>query len=282
MDIGTAKLEPARRSVPYHCLDLVAPGEDFNAALYQRFARAAISDICGRGRLPVLCGGSGLYLRAALDDFDLNAGERPVDVDLRRSLEREAAQSGASAFHARLAAIDPKSAALIHPNNVRRVVRAFELLRQGRSYASQSADFSKYKAFYSAIWIGLDCNREVLYELINKRVDTMMAQGLLAEVERLVDAGFKQALTAMQAIGYKEMIAYLDGRCSLDEAIEDVKRATRRYAKRQMSWFKRDARIRWIDVSDLHAAMLAGGANKGGGGLDLGRELLARAMLLLQ
>ena len=263
MDIGTAKLPLCERSVPYHCIDLVDPGTTFTAALYQQAARAAIDDCLQRGKTPVLCGGTGLYIRAALDDFcfdNSRLSEEKIGthaVEKRRGeLKQQADEMGAEAFHALLMQADPDSAELIHPNNVRRVIRAFELLEQGSSYADQHSGFLEYKSVYPARYFGLMVEPEVLYPLIEQRVDAMVDSGLIDEVRRLIDTGFMQAVTAGQAIGYKELVPVLTGERSLAEAVAEIKQSTRRYAKRQRTWFKRDKRINWIDVSDLYTDYL--------------------------
>jgi tRNA dimethylallyltransferase len=248
MDIGTAKMPPAERSVAYHCLDLVWPDQEFNAALYQRYARAAIDDVLSRGKVPVVCGGSGLYIRAALDDFTLDDAANPANTALRQSLEEEAGNLGPLAFHAKLAERDPQSARLIHPHNVRRVIRAFEFLEQGSSYAQRSSGFDSYNAYYRCRYIGLDLAPAALYERIDVRVDRMIAAGLVQEVARLVDEGFGQALASQQAIGYKELVPVVAKQLSLVEAVAQIKLATRHFAKRQRSWFKRDTRIAYLDA----------------------------------
>jgi tRNA dimethylallyltransferase len=278
MDVGTAKTPADERSVPYHGIDLVDPGVAFTAALYQRFARDAIADIESRGRQVIFCGGTGLYLRAALDDFALDEGREGLsasldsygtegrggegfggeDRALRLRLNQLAEELGAEAFHTLLAGRDEKSAVLIHPNNIRRVVRAFELLEQGSSYAEASAGFSRFESIYPVRFIGLTVDRELLYELIDARVDAMITEGLLGEVQVLISEGFREALTASQAIGYKELIPVLEGECTLREAVLQIKQATRRYAKRQETWFRRDPRIEWVDATDLQRARLAG------------------------
>jgi tRNA dimethylallyltransferase len=249
MDIGTGKIPFAERSVPYHCLDLVDPNQDFNVALYQRAARQSINDILTRGRLPVLCGGSGLYIRAALDAFDLDGAERPCDPALRQQLAQEAKSLSSEQLHALLAERDSQSATLIHPHNRRRVLRALELLEQGDSYAQKSRNFSAFRPYFDTCYLGLDLPPVDLYQRIGRRVDHMIATGLLQEVEDLVAAGFRQALSARQAIGYKELLPVLDDHALLDTAISYIKQATRRYAKRQRSWFRRDLRIQSLDAS---------------------------------
>lgn len=250
MDIGTAKPPQTTRRVPYHCIDVVEPGEPYSAALFQRDSRAAIDSCRRRGVLPIVCGGTGLYVRAALDDFEFPEGEQ-VSNPVRSHYEAIARRDGPAALHALLANRDPKSAGLIHPNNVRRVVRALEMLEQGVTYADQAKGFSRRQSIYRARFLGLTMAREVLYDAIGKRVDAMLAAGLLDEVEHLLKAGFRSALTAAQAIGYKELVPVLENDSPLDEAVEAIKAATRRYAKRQLTWFRADPRITWLDVTDL-------------------------------
>jgi tRNA dimethylallyltransferase len=286
MDIGTAKMPPEERSVPYHCIDLVDPGVPFTAALYQRAARTAIDGLLAAGKPAVLCGGTGLYLRAALDGFDFDE-KRETDAapaagdiasPLRERLQQQAAILGPERFHALLAERDPASAELIHPNNVRRVVRALELLEQGASYAGQHAGFAHYEAIYPVLQIGLSVQPEVLYQAIELRVEAMLAAGLLEEVEGLLDAGFEQAVTAQQAIGYKELVPVLRAGRPLAEAVDEIKRSTRRYAKRQRTWFKRDPRIKWLDATELHEALMFADFTEA----EFTMSLLQRALLLVE
>lgn len=266
LDIGTAKTAPRERSVPYHCLDLVDPGEPFSAALYQVAARTAIDSCLKRGRTPVVCGGTGLYVRAALDDLDFPPGDQ-VENPSRRSWETFLAEHGPLGLHGELERLDPASAALIHPNNSRRVVRALELVAEGLSYADRHSGLHTRVSVYETAFIGLTMERDALYSRIDMRVDRMMERGLLGEVTLLLERGCRDALTAMQAIGYKELIPVLDGERSLEEAVELIKRSSRRYAKRQLTWFGADERIRWIDVTEsstedtlaaLHRALESG------------------------
>lgn len=249
MDVGTAKPAPAERRVAYHCIDLAEPGEPFSAALFQGCARDAIGDLAARGMLPVVAGGTGLYVRAALDDLEFPAGEQ-ADNPVREQWEAFAAENGAEALHAELARRDPASAALIHPNNVRRVVRAFEFLADDTTYAAQHAGFSARESVYEARFIGLTMDRQLLYRRIDERVDAMLAAGLLGEVEGLLARGLRSALTATQAIGYKELVPVLEHGEPLDEAVAAIKQASRRYAKRQLTWFRADPRVRWLDVTE--------------------------------
>lgn len=249
MDIGTAKMMPEERSVPLRLVDIVDPGVAYSAALYQSDARAHIERLLGEQRLPVFCGGTGLYLKAALDEMDFPSGELE---DERRTVYQELAERiGEKAMHALLAERDPESAAVIHPHNVRRVIRALEMHDDGVSYAQQKSKFSVPHERYHALWFGLTRSREVLYERINLRVDLMFEQGLVDEVRGLMDQGLGDALTSMQAIGYKEIIDALRGVITMDEARELIKMRSRRYAKRQLSWFKRDDRIAWFDMDEF-------------------------------
>ena len=254
MNVGTAKIAPAERRVQHHLVDIVEPGEPFSAALYQRLAREAIDLIDARGRRPILAGGTGLYVRAALDEMEFPAGVQTSPE--RESLEALAQEIGPEAMHARLAELDPASAALIHPRNVRRTIRALEMIRGGVSYADQSAGFRHRVSHYPTTYVGVDMDREQLYARIDNRVDTMIATGLLDEVRSLLEAGFREALTAQQAIGYKELVPVADGHESLSDAVRAVKQASRRYAKRQLTWFRADPRVRWIDATDLTADQL--------------------------
>ena len=249
MDIGTAKTPVAERPVPLRMVDVADPGVAYSAALFQRDARAVIDGLLADGKTPVVCGGTGLYVRAALDEMDFPAGE--VGGSSRERYERIAASEGEDALYRLLAERDPESAACIHPHNVRRVVRALEMLDEGTSYARQRAGFSTPREHYPTRYFGLTMDRARLYERIDRRVDAMMDAGLLDEVRGLMEQGAAPALTARQAIGYKELIDVLEGRMALDDAVELIKRRSRRYAKRQLTWFRRDRRIAWLDLDDL-------------------------------
>ena len=250
MDVGTAKTPPVERRVPLRCVDLVDIGQPYSAALFAEDAHACIDGLLAQGKVPVVCGGTGLYVRAALEDMGFPEGEQ-VDNPVRARYEALASQMGNDAFHALLAAQDPASAMLIHPNNVRRVVRAFERLEQGSSYAAEHKTLQRRQDRHVTLHIGLTMPRDMLYKRINARVDKMMELGLVDEVRGLMDEGLADALTSKQAIGYKEIIAALKGEISMADAVEDIKRSSRRYAKRQYTWFNADKRIHWFDVSAL-------------------------------
>ena len=255
MDIGTAKVPADARAVPLLLVDLVDPTEPYSAALYQRDARREIDRLLSEGTTPVLCGGTGLYLRAALDDLRFPAGE--LTDERRRSYQAFAEEHGAAALHELLRARDPESAALIHPNNVKRVVRALEMCDEGVSYAQQAAGFSEPKPRYEHLDFALTMDRARLYARIDARVDRMLAAGFADEVRDLLAAGARDALTSRQAIGYQELIRVLDGELSLEEAAALMKQRTRRYAKRQLSWWRRDPRTIWIDMDEHDAASAA-------------------------
>lgn len=249
MDIGTGKMPVAHRKVPHHGLDLVDPGEPFSAALFQDYARRCFDDIEGRGKHAVLCGGTGFYVRAAIDDYEFPKGEQ-VGNPVREKYLAIAEEQGSHALWTLLLETDPSSARVIPENDVKRVVRAFEMLEDGTSYAEQKERLAHIPQRYPAVFIGLSVPPEVLRERIDRRVDAMVAEGLVEEVQGLLEAGFRKGITAPQAIGYKEIVEALDGRISLEEAVESIKVATHRYAKRQRTWFRKDGRIRWIDASD--------------------------------
>lgn len=256
MDIGTGKLPPNERLVPHFGFDLKDPGEPYSAALFQDYARSTFEDIDGRGHRCVLCGGTGLYVRAAIDDYEFPRGEQvanPVRDQYMALAEREGAQALWDLLNER----DPASAAVVHPNNVRRVVRAFELLEAGESYAHQKEQLAAIPPFLPALQFGLAVDPALLNERINRRVDAMVEAGLVDEVRRLLASGFRDGVTAPQAIGYKEIVEALEGRSTLDDAIEAIKLATRRYAKRQRTWFRRDGRIQWINADEGNVEAMA-------------------------
>lgn len=249
MNIGTAKTPLEERLVPLQMVDVVEPGEEFSVALYQSMARTLVDERMEAGKVPVLCGGTGLYLDAIIDEMDFPKGERKSAA--REYYERYLNENGAEALWALLAEKDPKGAKAIHPNNSKRVVRALEMVDEGKLYSEQLEGLKAHKPHYNALMFGLTMDRGRLYERINKRVDLMFEQGLVDEVKQLCEKGFEDSLTAGQAIGYRELIQYFKGELSLDEAKELIKQHTRRYAKRQLSWLKRDGRVRWLDMDKL-------------------------------
>ena len=249
MDIGTAKTPVDQRACELMMVDVCDVGDDYSVRLFQRDARACVDALLAEGRTPVLCGGTGLYLDAVIDEMDFPAGQ--TGSAARERYEAIARDEGALALHELLRGRDPKSAELIHPNNVRRVVRALEMLDEGVSYAAKHEGLRARRPHYDALLFGITMDRERLYKRIDARVDAMVEAGLVDEVRALAEGGLAETLTAMQAIGYKEVVAYLDGALTLDEAIDEVKRRSRRYAKRQLSWLRRDGRVRWLDYDRL-------------------------------
>ena len=253
MDIGTAKpTAEEQKKIRHHMIDIVEPDAGFSCADYVPLAEAAIRDCVARGRVPVVCGGTGLYLDALLrgSDFDPAAS----DEALRRELEALARQEGALALHARLMQVDPESAAAIHPNNVKRVIRALEVYRLcGVPKSVLDRRSREGEARFDATVVGLRYpDRELLYRRIDNRVDQMMEQGLLEETRRLSEDGiFEKNRTAAQAIGYKELLGVLRGEEPLAQAVETLKTVTRRYAKRQMTWFGAKSYIQWQDTDGL-------------------------------
>lgn len=252
MDVGTAKPTGEERArVRHHLIDVVEPDTAFSCAEYVEAAKRSILDISHRGALPVVCGGTGLYLDALLRGGGFE--ETGVDPTLREALFAFAAEHGNHALHERLRAVDPESADAIHENNVKRVVRALEIFESTGMTKTESDKRSRtLESPYAATVLGLRYEpRELLYERIDRRVDEMLANGLCEETERLRGAGvFEKNSTAAQAIGYKELLGYFDGTQALCEAVEELKRATRRYAKRQMTWFSARDYVKWIDMTD--------------------------------
>lgn len=249
MDIGTAKLTPAeRRGVPHHLLDVLDIGQTATVAAFQRAARTALAACRGREVLPILVGGSALYIRAVLDEFEFPG----TDPDVRAGLEAELERIGAPALHARLADADPDAAAAILPTNGRRIVRALEVIRlTGGPFGARLPTYTY--ALPGAVQVGLDVPRDVLDERIRVRVERMWAGGFVDEVRRLEDAGLRAGVTASRALGYAQILRFLAGECTEDDAYEQTVRATRRFARRQDSWFRKDPRIEWLpyDAPDL-------------------------------
>jgi tRNA dimethylallyltransferase len=252
MDIGTAKLTVAEREgIPHHLLDIWPVTEAASVSLYQKLARVAIDDILSRGLVPVLVGGSGLYLRAALDNLEFPA----TDPDLRARLEAELDALGPAVLHDRLTALDPAAAAAILPGNSRRVVRALEVIElSGRPF---SATMPEYESVYPVVQVGIAMPRPELDERIASRVERMWAQGLVAEVRQLEAAGLRDGRTASRALGYAQVLRFLAGEWTEQEAAAQTITATRRFVRRQESWFRRDPRVHWLPSGpDLAARAL--------------------------
>ncbi len=251
MDIGSAKpTQEEQQGIPHHLIDCLPVNTPlFSVSEYRELAVQAIADIAARAKLPIIAGGSGLYVNALTTPLNFAV---PSNPDIRTSMEAEYLRSPQDAF-ARLRACDPVTADRLHPNDQKRIVRALEVFYcSGRPLSSFGDDFTnkaEKQAPYDAIMVGLRMEREQLYRRIELRVDRMLEQGLLAEAERIYRAGYSRRLPAMQAIGYQQLFRYFDGVCSLEEAVVCMKRDTRRFAKRQLTWFQRDQRIRWFDAT---------------------------------
>ncbi|WP_284701596.1 tRNA (adenosine(37)-N6)-dimethylallyltransferase MiaA [Cytobacillus spongiae] len=248
MDIGTAKItREEMEGIPHHLLDIKDPRESFSVADFQELVRKNISEIHSRGKIPLIVGGTGLYIQSVLYDYQFT--DTPGDEDYRKELEAELEKNGPDWLHGKLLRIDPVSASNIHPNNTRRVIRALEIYHcTGKRMAEFQASQSKELQYNAAI-IGLTMDREKLYERINLRVDMMMTQGLLEEVKELYDEGVRN-VQSVQAIGYKELYEYLDGLIGLERAKENLKQNSRRYAKRQLTWFRNKMDVAWFDMTD--------------------------------
>ncbi|MDU4959698.1 MAG: tRNA (adenosine(37)-N6)-dimethylallyltransferase MiaA [Sporomusaceae bacterium] len=246
LDIGTAKPSLAERGgIVHELIDIRDPGEEFSVADFKQLAAAAISRINAAGKIAVIAGGTGLYLRALLEDYDLTSP--PADEALRSRLQQLAAEQGNHKLHELLAAYDPRRAAALHPNDVRRIIRALEIVLLTNTPTEERRAPG---LVYDSLVIGLTMPRDQLYERINRRVDSMLAQGLTEEVARLLAAGVPQDCQAMQAIGYKQMLGLAAGDCGLDEAVQAVKQATRNFAKRQMTWYRKMPYVQWLDTTD--------------------------------
>lgn len=267
MDIGTAKPTQAEMAgIPHHMIDVAEPGESYSAAQFRDAAREAIADIARRGRQPVLCGGTGLYIDAVTRDMSFAAA--PSDSAVRARLVSELDERGAQAMHDELAAVDAPTAARLHVNDTRRVLRALEIYRVTGTRMSDSAGRAgENRELYDLLLIALDMPRERLYARINRRVDEMCAQGLFDEVAGLLGRGLSSGSTAMQALGYKEIAQALSGEVTRAQAIDNLKQRTRNYAKRQLSWLRRDARVVWLSVGEGDTASTLA---------DRAQELMAR------
>ena len=246
MDIGTAKPDMAELDgVVHHMFDVAEAGETFSVARYQQMADACAQDILSRGRVPIVCGGTGLYLDALIDGSTFSGDE--TNLEAREKYNAIAREQGAHALHEMLRAVDPESAERIHENNVKRVVRALEVYEQtGMTIGEMNAKNKRPEPKYDAILFALcPTDRQTLYDRIDRRVDRMVELGLLEEARRLLEEG-RLTGTAGQAIGYKELVPYLQGEAPLSDCLDTLKRASRNYAKRQLTWLRRDARVNWI------------------------------------
>ncbi len=257
MDIGTAKIRPEEAGgVPHHLIDIKEPDEDFSVAEFQARVDELIPQICARGRLPMLVGGTGLYVRAVVEKYTFTPME--ADHELRARLRQEEERHGPGYLHARLQQVDPVSAARLHPYDLFRIIRALEVYAQTGVPISATQTAADAEPRYDDLMIGLTMDRAQLYARIDERVDAMLAAGWLDEVRRLLSR-YPPHVRALQALGYRELVLYLRGLLTWDEAVALIKRNTRRFAKRQFTWFRRERRLRWLDVTDPEARNRAAG-----------------------
>lgn len=249
MDIGSAKIRPEEmEGVPHHLVDVLEPEEDFNVVRFQQMAKTAAEEIYARGRIPIAAGGTGFYIQALLYDIDFT--ENDGDSSFRRELEKTAEEKGGEYLHALLQEADPEAALQIHPHNIKRMIRALEFNHQtgGKISEHNEREREKESPYHYAYFVLTD-ERSRLYDRIDRRVDLMMEEGLLDEVRFLKERGVRRDSTAMQGLGYKELYACLDGEYPLEEAVRIIKRDTRHFAKRQLTWFKRERDVIWADKS---------------------------------
>ena len=245
MDIGTAKpTSKEQQQVPHHLIDVVSPDEPFDAAVFSQMADTAIADLTGRNRLPFVVGGTGLYIKALVHGL---SRARPADEAVLHRLKEEADRLGSEVLHQRLTACDPQAAERIHPNDAFRIIRALEIFEStGQPITRYHEEHQFADRKYLALKICLSSEREILYERIDRRVDIMLQQGLLKEVEKLLKKGYVREMKSMQSLGYRHMMEYLAQESTWEETVRTMKRDTRRYAKRQITWFKADPEIQWF------------------------------------
>ena len=251
MNIGSAKIRPEEmQGVRHYLVDVLDPREEFHVARFQQMAKEAMDEIYRNGQLPIVVGGTGFYIQALLKDidFDESSGELPC----RKELEETARREGGAVLYERLKQVDPESAEAIHPNNVKRVIRALEFYQEtGQPISLHNKEQKEKQPPYTYAYFVLNDDRARLYERIDRRVDRMVEQGLVEEVRWLKEHGYDRSLVSMQGLGYKELFPYLDGTCSLEEAVEIIKRDTRHFAKRQITWFKRELDVIWLNQQEF-------------------------------
>lgn len=246
LNIGSAKIMPEEmQGIKHYLIDVLEPTEDFNVFIFKKMAKEAIEDIISRGKIPIIVGGTGFYIQSIIYDIDFDEED---NSKIRLELEELAREKGNDYIHGELAKVDKASAMKIHPNNTKRVIRALEYYRLNNKPISLHNETERAKeAVFDAKYFVLNDKRELLYERINKRVDKMIQLGLVEEVSSLLDKGLDSSYNSMQGIGYKEIVEYLDGKCSLDEAVDNIKKNTRHFAKRQLTWFRREENVNWIE-----------------------------------
>ncbi|SEF47017.1 tRNA dimethylallyltransferase [Caloramator fervidus] len=252
MDIGSAKpTKEEMQGIPHHMIDIIDPKQEFSVALYREMAVKCIDDIIDRGKVPIVVGGTGLYINSLT--YPLDFTETAKDEEYRKYLQKLAEEKGNKYVHEMLKEVDPESYERLHVNDLKRIIRALEVYKNtGKPISEFQKESKKKEIDYNIAYIGLIMDREKLYERINKRVDKMFEQGLIEEVKRLKEMGYTRDMISMQGIGYKEVFDYLDGYLTLDEVKDIIKQNTRRYAKRQLTWFRREDRIRWFNLDEYN------------------------------
>nr|WP_299318341.1 tRNA (adenosine(37)-N6)-dimethylallyltransferase MiaA [uncultured Blautia sp.] len=252
MDIGSAKIRKEEmQGVTHYLVDILEPEEEFHIVKFQELAKAALEEIYAKGKIPILVGGTGFYIQAVTRDIDFTQAEQ--ETSYRKELEQFAKEKGAEYLHEKLREVDSKSAENIHANNVKRVIRALEFYHQNGIPISEHNEEQKQQTSpYNLAYFVLTAPREILYERIDRRVDQMMEEGLLEEVKSLRERGCHRGMVSMQGLGYKEILAYLEGEYPLEEAVRILKRDTRHFAKRQLTWFRREQDVIWVDKEQFH------------------------------
>ena len=252
MDIGSAKIRKEEmQGVTHYLVDILEPEEEFHIVKFQELAKAALEEIYAKGKIPILVGGTGFYIQAVTRDIDFTQAEQ--ETSYREELEQIAKEKGAEYLHEKLREVDSKSAENIHANNVKRVIRALEFYHQNGTPISEHNEEQKQQTSpYNLAYFVLTAPREILYERIDRRVDQMMEEGLLEEVKSLRERGCHRGMVSMQGLGYKEILAYLEGEYPLEEAVRILKRDTRHFAKRQLTWFRREQDVIWVDKEQFH------------------------------
>lgn len=247
MDIGSAKIMPEEmEGVPHHLIDVLEPAEEFNVVVFQKLAKQAAEDIYSRGHIPIVVGGTGFYIQALVYDIDFT--ENDEDTALRQALEEQARREGADVLYERLRAVDPESCESIHAHNIKRVIRAIEFYEKtGKKISDHNREQRQNDSPYHFAYFVLTDSRDRIYQRIDERVDLMMAHGLMEEVRALRDRGCRRDMVSMQGLGYKEILSALEGEISLEEAVYQIKRDTRHFAKRQLTWFRREKEVIWVD-----------------------------------
>ena len=247
MDIGSAKIRSEEmQGIPHYLVDVLEPEEEFHIVKFQQMAKKAMEDIYSRGKIPILVGGTGFYIQAVTKDIDFTEAQQ--ENDYRKELEALAEEKGGEHLHEMLRKVDPVSADAIHAHNVKRVIRALEFYNQnGSPISAHNEEQKQHESPYNLAYFVLNMPRELLYERIDLRVDQMMKEGLLEEVSRLKEEGCHRGMVSMKGLGYKEILAYLDGEYPLEEAVRVLKRDTRHFAKRQLTWFRREQELTWVN-----------------------------------